>query len=119
MIREVKIAMLFQQPIVESRTHLNLHRVVYYTRSIDEAAPVTVFDTGDELILADGYHRAEAARQLGRTTIRADVRRGSRSDALRFAVELCQEQQGLAEADALRAIQRRPSQPREGHVSEA
>jgi ParB-like chromosome segregation protein Spo0J len=66
-----------------------------------------VYDTGDALILADGYHRVEAARRLGRTTIKAEVRRGSRTDALRFAVALSKEQRGLTASQALSAIKKR------------
>jgi hypothetical protein len=107
MIREVEIAALKQEPLVESRSHLDRGRVAAYTAQLDEAQPVTVFDTGHELILADGYHRVEAARQVGRATIKADVRRGSRSDALRFAVALSMDQRGVKDSEALSAIKRR------------
>jgi hypothetical protein len=58
-----------------------------YTRRLDEAQPVTVFDSGDELILADGYHRVEAARQLGRTTI-TSIRRANDVGAVETIVGL-------------------------------
>lgn len=107
MIREVEIAALKQEPLVESRSHLDRGSVASYTRNLDEAEPVIVFDTGNELILADGYHRVEAARQVGRATIKADVRKGSRSDALHFAVSLSKDQRGVTDIEALSAIKRR------------
>ena len=102
----VEIAALRHQPIVDSRAHLNPRRVDQYMRALDEATPVTVFDTGDELILADGHHRVEAARRLGLATIEADVRRGSRHDALEFAIELARDQRGLSRDEVLSAIRR-------------
>jgi ParB-like chromosome segregation protein Spo0J len=41
-----------------------------------------VFDTEEGLLLADGYHRVAAALKEGRKTVEAEVRRGSRHDAL-------------------------------------
>lgn len=49
--------------------------------------PVVVYvDTEGEHWLADGFHRLEAARRLGRAHIVADVRQGSRDEALWFAM---------------------------------
>jgi ParB-like nuclease domain len=104
---EVNIEDLLQGPMEASRRHLDPQRVDCYSANLDQATPVTVFDSGDGLLLADGYHRVAAAQRLGRTTIRADVRRGTRSDALRFAIELAKQQRGLTEQQAIEAIRRR------------
>lgn len=48
--------------------------------------PVTVFDDGKDLWLADGWHRVEAARLAGWTDIPCDVRTGKRTDAVLFAL---------------------------------
>ena len=106
-IADVNIAEMLQDPIVESRPHLDPERVAYYRGHLDDATPVIVFDTGDTLLLADGYHRVAAAQQLGRTAIRAEVRPGNRSDALRFAVDLAKRQRDLTEQQVLEAIKRR------------
>lgn len=45
---------------------------------------VTVFTDGTTYWLADGFHRVMAARQNGRTTIAADVRKGTEDDAVVF-----------------------------------
>jgi hypothetical protein len=50
--------------------------------------PVVVFETEEGLRLVDGYHRAEAARRVGRKTIEADVRAGSWREALRYAAHV-------------------------------
>lgn len=39
-------------------------------------APVVVFETDEGLMLADGYHRVEAAMRRGQTTIEAEIRPG-------------------------------------------
>jgi hypothetical protein len=104
---EVTLADLLQGPIEDSRPHLDLELVDYYLEHLDEAPPVTVFDTGEGLLLADGYHRVAAAQRLGRTAIRAEVRQGNRSGALRFAVELAKQQRDLTDQQVLDAIKRR------------
>jgi hypothetical protein len=43
--------------------------------------PITVYQGGAEYHLADGFHRVEAARQIGRDTILAEVRQGTSRDA--------------------------------------
>ena len=48
--------------------------------------PVTVFYDGSDYWLADGFHRVAAARQMGATGISADVRQGSRRDAILHSV---------------------------------
>ncbi len=48
--------------------------------------PIVVFDDGAELHLADGYHRLTAHELAGRTEIEAQVRTGTKADALWFAL---------------------------------
>jgi ParB-like chromosome segregation protein Spo0J len=74
---------------------------------LDQLPPVMVFESDDGLLLVDGYHRMEAARRLGRTVVRAQVRQGSREDALRFAVDLAAAERGMSKEQALDAIRRR------------
>src|SRR5262245_64572310 len=47
--------------------------------------PVTVFQDGDDYWLADGFHRVMAAREAGLTEIPADVREGTKRDAIWYA----------------------------------
>jgi hypothetical protein len=108
-ITEVPIAELAQEPIDRTRAHLDPDRVAFYAAHPDTAPPVTVFDVDGTLLLADGYHRVAAAQRLGRTTVRAEVRRGQRADALRFAVDRAREQRGLSEEEILAAIWSRSS----------
>jgi hypothetical protein len=110
-VRDVVIAELVPEPIAQSQPHLDPQRVRYYQEHLDDSTPVVVYEIDGRLLLADGYHRVAAARRLGRERIRADVRRGDRSDALRFAVELAAHQRGLTEQQAMEAIARRYRTP--------
>jgi hypothetical protein len=48
--------------------------------------PVVVFHDGSDYVLADGFHRVMAASRNGFKDIEADVRKGTKSDALKFAL---------------------------------
>jgi ParB-like chromosome segregation protein Spo0J len=83
---------------------LHPEQVERYRRSIDRLPPVVVFETEEGLLLADGHHRLAAAAAAGRETIEAEVRIGTRSDALAYAVAVGAAQRGLPLEDAKRHI---------------
>jgi ParB-like chromosome segregation protein Spo0J len=92
----LKIAEIRAASPVDPERHLDAERVEHYRRSIDDLAPVAVFDTDDGLLLADGYHRVAAALKEGRETVEAEVRAGSRHDALVYAAAVGAAQRGLS-----------------------
>lgn len=51
-----------------------------------EFPAIVVFRDGSQNILADGFYRLAATREHGRDEIVAEVRRGTRSDALKYAL---------------------------------
>jgi hypothetical protein len=53
-----------------------------YARTLDALPPVVVVDTPEGLLLDDGYHRVAASRRLGLEEVEAEVRTGTRRDAL-------------------------------------
>jgi hypothetical protein len=60
-----------------------------YAKAMEGGAvfpPVLCYRIGDELILADGFHRVEAYRSIGVEKIQADVRIGTMDDAIIAAV---------------------------------
>lgn len=57
-----------------------------YEESFEKLPPVDVFRTPEGNLLADGFHRVAAATRLGHKHIDANVHRGTREDALEFAV---------------------------------
>jgi uncharacterized protein (DUF1015 family) len=111
LIIDLPIVDLVQDSLERSRPHLNPDQVSYYIGHLDESAPVVIYQVNGLLLLADGHHRVAAALQLGRPTVRAEVREGQRSDALQFAVEHGQQQRGLTKEQILDAIERRDQRP--------
>jgi len=73
-------------PTIQIRRSNHEPTIRRYEESFDKLPPVDVFDTPDGLLLADGFHRTAAAQRLGLTEIEANVYRGTRAEALEFAV---------------------------------
>jgi ParB-like chromosome segregation protein Spo0J len=104
---ELEITRLLSESPADPRRHLDQDRVRRYAEVLDHLPPVTVFALEDQtLLLVDGYHRLAAAQQLGRTTVRAEVRPGTRAEALRFAVDVAQAEAGVSADQARDAIRR-------------
>jgi ParB/Sulfiredoxin domain len=104
---DVEVATLTGSALADPPRHLDEGKLARYAQILDQLPPVVVFELPDGLLLVDGYHRLEAARRLGRRIVRAEVRQGSREDALQFAVDLAAGERGLTKDQALDAIRRR------------
>jgi ParB-like chromosome segregation protein Spo0J len=100
----LKIAEILATWPVDPERHLDPERLQYYRRSIDDLDPVVVFQTDEGLLLADGYHRVAAALREGRETIEAEVRSGSRRDALEYATAVGAAQRGITSQEARKRI---------------
>ena len=107
---QLRITDLLTNTQIDPEAHLDAARVVRYAQMLDSLPPVVVFDTAEGMLLADGYHRVAAARRRGLETIEAEVRRGSRHDALRYAATVDAEQHGISPEDAARYIRSRRNQ---------
>lgn len=73
----------------QSRATLNQHVVDDYAAAIKDGAtfpPIVVFYDGKKHWLADGFHRFHAFQKLGREAVVADVRQGTRRDAILHSV---------------------------------
>jgi ParB-like chromosome segregation protein Spo0J len=71
------------------RAHIDIAVVEEYAEAMlqgDRFPPVVAFQQNGEHVLADGFHRVKAARRAKLSHITAEVRRGSRLDALRYAL---------------------------------
>jgi hypothetical protein len=102
---DLYIRQLLKQSPADPQRHLDQDRIRRYAALIDDLPPITVFRLEDQtLLLADGYHRVAAALEAGRTTVRAEVRTGSRADALQFAVDVAMRERGVSEDQARAAI---------------
>src|SRR5579872_887678 len=90
MLPGIFIVMKIKEIVVDAGTQtrfaLNPEIVAEYAEAMkrgDKFPPVIVFGN----ILADGFHRVAAAKQAGLKDIAADVRKGTKTDALKFALK--------------------------------
>jgi hypothetical protein len=102
----LKIADLFANVPIDPETHLDASRVERYSQMLDALPSVVVFDTPEGLLLADGYHRVEPHDAWGWRRSRAEVRTGSRHDALRYAARVGAAQRGISPEEAVSYIER-------------
>lgn len=73
----------------QSRAGVSEAAVAEYAEAMirgDRFPPVIVFQSDEGLILADGFHRVRSAKQAGFETITAEIRQGTRLDALRYSL---------------------------------
>lgn len=102
---EVEIERLLEESPADPRRHLDQDRVRRYAEVLDQLPPVVVFELEDHtLLLADGYHRVAAAQLDGRTTVQADVRVGTKKQALQFAIDVARAEWGVSADQARDAI---------------
>lgn len=99
-VSRLSVADLIANAPIDPEAHLDAERVERYAGTLDALPPVVVFDTPEGLLLADGYHRLVAARRRGLETVEAEVRSGSRHDALRYAAKVGAAQRGISPKEA-------------------
>ena len=71
---------------VQVRLHLDDETVQRYMECYDALPPVDVFEVDGTYLLADGFHRREAARRLGLGELDVTVQPGGRDEAIAFAI---------------------------------
>jgi ParB-like chromosome segregation protein Spo0J len=103
----LRIADLLANAPVDPEAHLDAARVEHFAQMLDALPPVVVFNTPEGLLLVDGYHRVAAARRCGLETVEAEVRNGSRQDALRYAATVGAAQRGISPEEAASYIRHR------------
>ncbi len=113
-VQDVLIADIVFDDRTQSRETMDAEAVDSLIESITAAGtgypdwhlPIVLFEDGEKFAIGDGWHRIEAARQLGRTIIVAQVRPGGLSAAREFAIG-ANATNGLlrTKADKRRAVQ--------------
>ena len=91
---EAKVAKLKLDSIrldagTQTRAHIDDGTVTEYAEAMirgDRFPPVVLFQRNGDLILGDGFHRVRAARKAKFKHIFAEIRQGTRRDAIRFAL---------------------------------
>lgn len=75
---------------LQTRAALNEDTVVDYAEAMergDKFPAVTVFTDGADYYLADGFHRVEALRRIGKKSVMAELQNGEYKDALLYALK--------------------------------
>lgn len=86
---DLAIAKIKMDGGTQSRAQLSQQTIDDYAAVIGEGAsfpPVVVFHDGSDYWLADGFHRVRAAQVAGKAKIAADIRQGTRRDAILYSV---------------------------------
>jgi ParB-like chromosome segregation protein Spo0J len=102
----LRMADLLANAPIDPEAHLDAVRVERYAQMLDALPPIVVFDTPEGLLLVEGYHRLAAARLRGSETVEAEVRSGSRHDAVRYAAREGASQRGISPEEAASYIER-------------
>lgn len=87
--QELHIADMRTDGGTQPRAQLDMVTLIEYTEAMQNGAtfpPVTVYYDGAAYWLADGFHRLHAAQEAGRDTLAADVKQGTRRDAVLYSV---------------------------------
>lgn len=86
----LKLSEIITTAGTQIRASINADAVDQYAEAMLDSAnkfpPVVVFHDSKEYILADGFHRVMAASRNGFKDIEAEVRKGTKSDALKYAL---------------------------------
>lgn len=85
---EVSVADIAVDPRCQPRAAIDPRIVAEYAEEMADGAvfpPLTVYDDGERLWLADGFHRLEAAKSLGLARVMCEIRRGTLRDAILHA----------------------------------
>lgn len=82
---DLKIALIKYDSDIHARAAVDQKRIRQYAKQMrkgERFPPITVYSDGDTYWCADGYYRTEAARSIGRETILAEVKHGTRNDCI-------------------------------------
>ncbi len=88
-LKQIEIAAIQADAGVQVRTCIHEETVAaYHERMVagDAFPPIVVFDDGQMLWLADGFHRMEAAKRARRPSIATRLKTGTRDDAAWYAL---------------------------------
>ena len=102
MTKKIKLSEIVTDAGTQVRAGLNEATVTDYAEAMAGGAkfpPVVVFHDGHRYIAADGFHRIHSAVRNGATQIEGDIRKGSKADALKFALG-CNAHHGLRRTNA-------------------
>ena len=83
---KVKIESIRIDGGTQPRVEIDYELVHEYSENIEQLPPVVVFNDGADHWLADGFHRYHAHKKLNLLEIEAEVKQGSKRDAVLYSV---------------------------------
>lgn len=83
---QVSLDSLIVDPTIQIRRANHEPTIQRYMDSFENLPPIDVFDTPEGKLVADGFQRLAAARRLGKKRITAQLHKGTRDEAVEFAV---------------------------------
>jgi hypothetical protein len=104
-VKQMPLSKITVDEDIQPRAAIDTSVIAEYKECIeagDKFPPVIVFDDGTTNRLSDGFHTFEATRQAGKDKILADVRQGTKRDAILFACS----------ANAVHGLRRTPADKR-------
>ena len=90
-MKVMNIAALVLDEELQSRVDIDEDAVTEYAQAMENGdifPPVTVFFTGVNYFLADGFHRYHAYKRTGKVSIQCEVINGSKRDAIYFSTSV-------------------------------
>lgn len=122
-VEELAVAEIILDSDIQPRENISSATIGEYAEALQAGAEfpaIVVFRNQDsgEILAADGWHRVSATRQANRTTIKAEVRPGTKRDAILYSVST-NATHGLrrTDADKRRAAMRLLNDPEWGQWS--
>jgi hypothetical protein len=88
--RRIRVEAIRTDAGTQSRAHISDLVVADYAEAMirgEKFPPVVVFQNNGDLILASGFHRVKACRAARFISIAAEVRQGTRTDALKYSLQ--------------------------------
>lgn len=86
----VKLSDISNDTSIQCRSRIEIEVICDYAERMTDSdvfPPVTLFSDGKTYWIADGWHRVMAAKHIGANDIDADVKHGTRLDALKVALK--------------------------------
>lgn len=85
----LKISKIKTESGTQTRVMINEDTVADYAEAMEsgvEFPPIVVYHDGTDYYMADGFHRCLGASRIGLKEISAEIRKGTRIDALKYAL---------------------------------
>jgi hypothetical protein len=87
--KKIATHLIVLDELIQSRVSLSAETITQYQEDVCNGLqfdPIVIYHDGIKYWLADGFHRTEASKQAGLQEVEAEVRSGTRRDAILYSV---------------------------------